>query len=940
MNRRDFIKLLGTATGSTLVASCGVQRGTEKLIPYLVPPEDGLIPGQPLFYRTTSTECPEHCGMMVKVHEKPIPNNRYGRFPVKLEGAPGHPINDGTLCIRGQASITRLYHPERLKDPLVRGADGKLSPVTWEEAYAKIAKALGASRGRGHRNVYLSGRTTGSLSALIDTFCNRMDIERLPEFEVFSYAALREAHGVLFGERAIPAYKIEQADFLLTIGADILETYISPTNHALQLSRAKKQDRFEWFHVEPHLSLTGMNANERFVVNPGSEVYLLLFLLSHLKRNNRLNGTVSGDLLASIPDLPIEEVSRRTGLEADRLSKLARPFDRARNPLVITGGVSASQESGLDALVLTGMVQWLAGSHHALIDFARAENYSRVGTAHDANKLSDELQGNQIGVIFLSKTDPVSHMPPSFKESLRNAQLRVGLSDMSTQTMEACDIVLPLSHSLESWGDAKPRKNISSIIQPVLKPLHNTRAEGDILLQLLKAGGQDEPFSTYQEYVLKRWKTRYGEAALEAVLKSGYHETNVERADVQLQEGRVTEYLSGLRLPESLDTPVLMITPSIRWFDGRSSDLPLLHEIPDPVTTISYGRWVSISEQTARRQNLKDGDEIRLTSSNLSLTLPVNVLPGLEGEVYLVHYGMIDSLPLPTSENTGERISYISGLTIKKTGRRTKLPILSGAVSLQGRGIIPYPVHGEAEHHGPVTLYPEKKYKDYRWAMAIDLDLCIGCSACVAACYIENNIPIVGEKEHLIGREMSWIRIEQHNDADGRGNFVPMLCQHCGSAPCEPVCPVFAAYHNAEGLNAQIYNRCVGTRYCSNNCPFKVRRFNWFDHDWPAPMDKMLNPDVSVRTKGIMEKCTFCVQRIRVAKDAAKDESRKVRDGELVPACAQTCPTGAIVFGNLLDHDSRVYELSHSKRAYRIFDDLGVESAIHYLAKDHRTVES
>jgi molybdopterin-containing oxidoreductase family iron-sulfur binding subunit len=224
--------------------------------------------------------------------------------------------------------------------------------------------------------------------------------------------------------------------------------------------------------------------------------------------------------------------------------------------------------------------------------------------------------------------------------------------------------------------------------------------------------------------------------------------------------------------------------------------------------------------------------------------------------------------------------------------------------------------------------------------MTIDLDRCIGCSACVAACYIENNIPVVGEKEHLFGREMSWIRIEQHNDADGRSNFVPMLCQHCGSAPCEPVCPVFAAYHTAEGLNAQIYNRCVGTRYCANNCPFKARRFNWFDHDWPAPMDKMLNPDISVRTKGIMEKCTFCVQRIRVAKDAAKDEMKKVRDGELVPACAQTCPTGAIVFGNLLDHDSRVYELAHSKRAYRVFDDLGVESAIHYLSKPHRTTEA
>jgi molybdopterin-containing oxidoreductase family iron-sulfur binding subunit len=446
----------------------------------------------------------------------------------------------------------------------------------------------------------------------------------------------------------------------------------------------------------------------------------------------------------------------------------------------------------------------------------------------------------------------------------------------------------------------------------------------------MELSAEDETLPSYQEYVLNEWKKSYGESFIEEVLNKGYLEETPDKDEVKLQEGSLKNHLKSLKLPEVMKKPVLLVTPSIRSFDGRSADLPLLNEIPDPVTTISYGKWVSISEKTARKDKLRDGDELQISSSKMSVKLPVKIQEGLAEGVYTVHQGMVDSILIQTDGRSGEIISYLEGVKISKTGRSERLPILSGSIAHEGKGVIPYPAHAK---HAISSMYAKHEHKDYRWAMAIDLDLCTGCSSCVAACYIENNIPIVGKKEHLIGREMSWIRIEQHKDAHEKINMVPMLCQHCDNAPCEPVCPVFAAYHNPEGLNAQIYNRCVGTRYCANNCPYKVRRFNWFDQDWPDPLDKMQNPAVSVRTKGIMEKCTFCVQRIRVAKDLAKDDSRKVRDGEVVPACAQTCPTEAIVFGNILDRKSRVYELAHSKRSTRIFEDLGVEPAVHYLPK-------
>jgi Fe-S-cluster-containing dehydrogenase component len=292
---------------------------------------------------------------------------------------------------------------------------------------------------------------------------------------------------------------------------------------------------------------------------------------------------------------------------------------------------------------------------------------------------------------------------------------------------------------------------------------------------------------------------------------------------------------------------------------------------------------------------------------------------------------------LAMDERTGESLCYLEDIKVEKTGEKFKLAILSGSLSQQGRGVIPNPNHKEhyLERH---SLYPEHQHPDYRWAMVIDLDLCIGCGACVAACYIENNVAIVGRERHVRGGEMSWIRIEPYYENGEGVHFLPMLCQHCDYAPCESVCPVYAPYHTPEGLNAQIYNRCVGTRYCSNNCPYKVRRFNWLKPPRPEPMDKMLNPEMWARPKGVMEKCTFCVQRIRFAKDKAKDENRKVQDGEIVPACAQTCPTNAIVFGNMKDENSRVYQLAHSERVFRVFEQLGTEPGIYYLQRKKGTI--
>ena len=926
LKRRDFLRIMGGVSGSTLVSSCGSKKGSKKFISYILPPEEGILPGEATFSPSTCAECPAGCGVSVKIREG---------WPIKLEGSPGHPVNDGGLCIRGQSSITRLYHPKRIASPLLRNSGGKFQGISWEKAFSKVSETLAASRGEGRENLYLSGRTTGSLSRLIGMFCGKVGVKRLPEFEVYSHSAVKEANGLLFGERDVPRYRIENADFLLTVGADILETHVSPVSYTRQLSRARNKEGFRWVHVEPHLSLTGANADGRIVVRPWQEPVFLAFLLRHLMEKGPRRHGFPREISEALPRMSVERASEATGIPAGALKEVGDRIAHARHPLVIAGGVSTSHPGGLEVAAAACMIQWVTGAVPGLVDFGERENYESAGTFRDMEDLTAGLKRGQVGVLFLSRTNPVFSLPGryAFRENLKKAKLSVAIGDLPDETMQEVDLFLPLSHALESWGDVEPRRGVLSLQKPVLKTLHDTLSEGDMLLRLLHGSAGEGTASEYRDFLFDAWRKRFGESGRSAFLEQGYFEESHPAKRVSFDGKRAVSLLQGITTGEDLAKPVLVLVPSLRTFDGRSRKLPLLSEIPDPLTTISYGRWLSVSPGTAKAIRLKDRDEVTVSSGDWSQVLPVRVQPGLAEGVFVACRDFVGSPPLRTEKRTGGTIEYIEKVTIGRSGKIAAIPILSGSPSQQGRGLIPDPIHrDERGHHGRESLYPEHVHKEYRWAMAIDLGLCNGCSACVAACYIENNVPVVGRKDHLKGREMSWLRIEPFYGEAGDVEFLPMLCQQCHSAPCETVCPVYAAYHNPEGLNVQVYNRCVGTRYCSNNCPYKVRRFNWFWHRWEKPLNRMLNPELQARGAGVMEKCTFCIQRIRAAKDKAKDGSRTVRDGEVTTACAQSCPTGAITFGNLLDPESRVYRLAHSGRAYRVFEGLGTDPSVYYLS--------
>jgi molybdopterin-containing oxidoreductase family iron-sulfur binding subunit len=399
--------------------------------------------------------------------------------------------------------------------------------------------------------------------------------------------------------------------------------------------------------------------------------------------------------------------------------------------------------------------------------------------------------------------------------------------------------------------------------------------------------------------------------------------------------------------------------PSLAYYDGKMANRPWLQEMPDPLSQIVWDNWLEIHPSDAKRLGIKKNDLLQLQSRTGEIKLPAHISEGVKPGTVAIPIGQghsafgryaqgqgANAIPLLSGESeadSGALIWHGTRVVVSQTGLKHKLASTSGSDRSHDREIAQTislaALQSGMEKKAPphhLEMYPEHHHEKHRWGMVIDLNACVGCNACVVACSAENNIPIMGKDEVAYGREMSWIRIQRYDEGtDERPDhhFIPMLCQHCDNAPCEPVCPVYATYHNPEGLNAQVYNRCVGTRYCSNNCPYKVRRFNWYTAKWPEPLDLQLNPDVTVREMGVMEKCTFCVQRIRAAELEAKDENREVRDGEIVPACSQTCPTSAIVFGDLNDAQSEVSKLSKDPRRYHVLEHLNTRPAITYLKK-------
>ena len=988
VGRRTFLKLVGGAAPAAAVAACSPV-SPEQIIPYVIPPED-VIPGVATWYASVCGECPAGCGTLIRTRE--------GRA-VKVEGNPEHPINRGSLCIRGQASLQGLYNPDRFTGPQQRRTTNQatnhsvLEPVEWDEAEQEFVNRIQAIResGLAKQIAIVTPLTTGSLATLVKTWAEGVGARHLT-YEPFAYEAIRAANRITFDRNAVPHHDFATPRLVMSFGADFQETWLSTVGHTRDHSEGRQVQngqKARFVQLEPRMSLTGANADEWVEIRPGSEGLLAAAMVRTIVSEQRVQvKMIDGDTVSLLgqffDDYSPEGVSDRTGVSAGRIRELARAFSDPNvgpgQSLAVGSGIATMGDRATASQVAINLLNYVAGNVGATVVFGPDMNWGEAGTYGEMVELTRAMRNGEIQLLVLHDVNPAHSMPGEieFATALEAVPFVVSTSSFPDETSILADLVLPTHTPLERWGDSVPIAGLHGLMQPAMRPVFNTRHFGDILLDSARALGRDVSADLprrgeFLDFLKDRWEELqeaihsrepegdddpqedFDDFWANAQRRGGFFAV-VERGAVSLNP---TLFRNNLELdPASSDrTFELIVYPSLHYYDGRGANRPWLQEIPDPLMKTTWASWVEASSQTARSMNAQEGQLIRLTTDHgtVDASLLINnqlrdgvvAMPIGQGHTdygrYAAGRGVNPMVLLsgdPELDSGGRR--WMVGVDATPLEVTRRIPQLQkhfdqedreiaqavSLVALAGGEAIP-----EAKHF---SLSPEHDHPIHHWGMSIDLDSCNGCNACVAACYAENNVPTVGHDRMRQGRTMSWLRIERFVEThDGRvdNRFLPMLCQHCDHAPCETVCPVFATYHTDEGLNAQIYNRCVGTRYCANNCPYRVRRFNWFQEEFPEPMHLQLNPDVTTRVAGVMEKCTFCVQRITDGKGTAKDENRSVRDDDITPACAQTCPAQAIVFGDMNDPESRVSQLATDARAYHVLGELNTRPAVTYLKK-------
>jgi molybdopterin-containing oxidoreductase family iron-sulfur binding subunit len=955
LDRASFLKLMGFSFAGAALAGCG--KAAEKALPYLVQPEDS-IPGDANYYASVCGGCSAGCG----IHAK----SRDGR-PIKLEGNPSHPLNHGALCGMGQASVLGVYDTHRLRNPQVNGKD-----TDWAGFDAALGAAMQGVREKGGKLRVLSrSLLSPSLRAQIAAFLAAHPGSKHVVYDPLSASAILDAHLETHGRRALPRYRFDKADVIASFDADFLGTWISPVEFAGAYQSGRRlrgrEGRFsKHFHVESGLSVTGSKADVRSTVRPSQ----LTLALAHL-------AVALGASAAWTNGQP-------NPVDSKHFDAMVKALKGAGDKALLVCG-----SNDLQAQRLANWINHELGSYGSTLELDRP-SLQRQGDDAAVAGLMDELGKGEVQALIVLDADPVAELPQgkALAEAMKKVPVTVSLALGDDDTAALCAFRAPDHHWLEAWSDAEPWSGTVGLVQPAIRPLYNTRQAIESFHAWTAGSGADKkPLDLVQAF----WKSKihpnagggrpFG-AFWDAVLLAGFVENaSASEGGASFRNPKVSAVKAG---GEGLE---LAFYPKITLQDGRHAVNPWIQETPDPVNKIAWDQVINIHPDTAKGLGLEEGEIVDLgfEGADKPLEMPVHLQPGQDPGTVSVPMGygragterfyaigpkwLLAKSVVREGERFGvnvapyfalpeQRVSWHrAGAVVKGSGRTVRLACTQLHQSIytpsymtpQAGPRIPIvqemsldEVRGgkDAERHEEEggSLYKEMDFPGHRWAMAVDLSACNGCSACVVACQVENNVPVVGREEVSRAHEMHWIRIDRyyHDGEDGLETISqPMMCQQCGHAPCETVCPVDATTTSSEGLNMQTYNRCVGTRYCANNCPYKVRRFNWFDYPALSGSETLtLNPDVTVRTRGVMEKCNFCVQRVQEKKAEAKRRGDDtVKDGEIKTACQQTCPAQAITFGDINDPKSGVSGLAGDLRAFKVLADLNTKPAVSYLAQ-------
>jgi molybdopterin-containing oxidoreductase family iron-sulfur binding subunit len=981
--RRDFLKYLGFSTAAAMAAaSC--EMPVKKSIPYLNKP-DTVIPGVANYYATTFVQDGNAVPVVAKVRD--------GR-PIKIEGNDLSTLTGGGTSAQVQASVLDLYDTARLRYPMANGKE-----VTTFDAFDKmVGEAMTAASGL--PVVLLTSTVTSpSTKQVIAEFLAKKPGSRHVQYDALSASGMLIANELCYGKRAIPAYHFENAKVIVSLGADFLGTWLNSVEYSRQYAAGRRinqanPEMSKHIHFESMLSLTGANADERYVHRPSETGAVALALLA------AVGGSVSAPALAD--------------------ARLKKGIDLAAGMLKSASGtalvVSGSNDPNVQVVV--NAINEAIGANGKTINWASTLN-TRQGNDKDMAQLVQDMNDGKVGALLIHGVNPAYDYfdAKKFADGLKKVAVSVSFNEREDETTVLCKYVLPDHHYLESWGDAEVRAGYLSFMQPTIAPIFKTRA---FQTSLLKWSGSN---TEYGDYFRNYWLNRLGgQEALDKALQDGVVETAPLPLAAAYNNTHTANAANALAAAKKGGKAELVVYPKVSMGSGKQANNPWLQEMPDPITKATWDNYAIISYAMAKELGIKLDDNyevevfkpvIKIKAGKTEMSLPILAIPGMQPNTIAIAVGYgrhekvgraganVGQNAFPLVSFNGTTFEYhVTDVSYEKTNETFDIAYTQSHNQYEGRkevvreyALSEFKKHpkalAEERHHlvedyakntgdyrAEGTLYPNYPYPGPKWAMSIDLNTCTGCGACTVACTAENNVPVVGKTDVKRSHEMHWLRIDRYfatfRDDEGNDNlddlnvvFMPMLCQHCDNAPCENVCPVNATNHSSEGLNQMTYNRCIGTRYCANNCPYKVRRFNWSDYtgsdsfpdNQKGIVDEavlmmnddlsrmVLNPDVTVRSRGVIEKCSFCVQRLQEGKLKAKKENRPLETGadgkwDLKTACQQACPTNAIVFGNVNDKKSPVYKIRNEDQTNRLFyalEQLHVLPNVSYLAKIRNT---
>ncbi len=964
-DRRDFLKVLGFGMAAVSLAACDAP--VKNSLPYVNKPTD-TFPTIADWYASTYSEGGDYASIMVKTRE--------GR-PIKIEGNKQSSINKGGTSARAQASLLGLYDVEKLKGPKKGEAD-----ADWDAVDKEIVAQLAAVAARGGAiSIVSSTIISPSTKAVIADFTAKYPTTKHITYDANSVSGLIKANADSFGKAVVPSYDFSKAEVIVGLSCDFLATWVSSAESVRQyaqtrkLSSAKggKRTMSRHYQFETVMSMTGSNADYRVAVKPSQEGAVAVALY------NKLTGGRAASL----------------GEQADKMLTKAAADLKAANgaSLVVSGSNDPNVQTIVNAINAT------LGAYGKTINL-NAPVYYRQGNDMAMNAFIDEAKAGKVGAVLFYEANPVYDHPrgAELKEALTKTALSISFADRADETASLCKYITPAPHFLECWGDAEPKAGHYSLIQPTISPIYKTRQAQSSLLKWAGAS------SDYYAYVRNFWKSNMGTGNFEQFWVKCLHDGVYEPAAGISESGasyagNTAGAISAIGAAKSSALEVVLYE-KVGMGTGAMANNPWLQEFPEPITKACWDNYASMSQKTAKDNDLSQGDVIKVEVGGKSVEVPVLIQPGQANETIALAIGYGREKAGKSGNGVGVNVYPMASLksgylsfnagtgTMAKTGEKRDIAqtqthetvmgrravVQEGRLAnykkntMEGRFLPKIHTSEGLKSPGDITLWNGYQKPNHSWGMVIDLNSCNGCGACVVSCQAENNVQVVGRQEVVNRREMHWIRIDRYysTDVDDKVEemglidgpraleiasenpdvvFQPLMCQHCTNAPCETVCPVLATTHSSEGLNQMAYNRCIGTRYCANNCPFKVRRFNWFkyfdndnfDYHFNNDLGKMvINPDVTVRSRGVIEKCSMCVQRIQEGKLTAKKDRRRPVDGEIITACAQSCPTEAIAFGDMNDPESRISQLLAEEkegRAFTMLEEINVKPVVSYLVK-------